>query len=60
MILTLAEGKKCKIKHSPRNILRRDKVSTKELAKFKGNLVVNFPAVKFGSLHYRYLEMTKN
>lgn len=55
MILKLTEGKKYKIKHSFRNILSRDKVSTKELAKFKRKLVVNFPAVTFRPLHYKYL-----
>ena len=59
MILSLTDGKIYKIKNLWKNILSKDIVSIKELAKLIGNLVASSPAVVFELSHCRYLEMTK-
>lgn len=59
MTLRLTNETIYKIKNFCRNILGRDIVSIRELAKLIGNLVASSPAVTFGLLHYRYLGKTK-
>lgn len=57
--MTMTDEKIYKIKMQCRNILSRDDVSIKELAKLIRNLVGNISAVTLGTLHYRHLEIRK-
>ena len=56
MTLSLTDERKNKIKTLLIHCLHSYQISTRELARIFGNIVASFPAVTFGSLHYRYLE----
>ena len=59
MTLLLTDEKKNKIKTILTDCLGKCKISIRELARILGNIVASFPAVTYGSLHYRHLEKEK-
>ena len=56
MSVTLTQEKKDNLKAC---LLQRQTVKIREVAKIIGLTVSNFPAVKYGPLHYRQLENDK-
>ena len=60
MKLSLAHEKKNKKKTILTDFLGKCKMSLRELARILENIVASFPAVTYGSLHYRHLEREYN
>lgn len=59
MTVCLTDERALKIVESCENLLNQDTSTIREVARVIGQLVAAFPAVKFGALHYRYLEGDK-
>ena len=59
MTLSLTDENKNKIKTILTDCLGKCKISLREWARILGNIVASFPAVTYGSLHYRHLEKEK-
>ena len=59
MILSLTNEKKKKIKTILSDYFGKCKISLRGLARILGNIATSFPAVTYGSLHYRHLEREK-
>ena len=56
MMVTLTPVKANNLVSYAKDILKKEKVVIRDLAKMKGKILVAFPAVKFGPLHYCKLE----
>ena len=59
MTLSLTDEKKNKIKTILTDSLCKYKISLRKLARILGNIVASFPAVTYGTLHYRNLKREK-
>ena len=57
MIVKLPAEKADEIKKLGLAILSKNRVSARELASYIGLLVAALPAILFGKLYYKYLEM---
>lgn len=60
MIVEPTQEKKIKLKLACNALLNKSAVTAQELAQLIGTMVSNFPAVKYGPLHYRSLERDKS
>lgn len=59
MTVRLTDDKKEKIKCLCKSVLKSEKLTIRTVAQLLGNFTSSFPAVKFGALHYRFLECDK-
>ena len=60
MMLSLTDEKNNKIKTILTDCLCKYNISPRELATILRNILVSFPAVTYGPLHYRHLQKQKN
>ena len=59
MTVSLGEEKKVRIKELLYEFLSSRRITIRLLAKIIGTLIATFPAIQYGQLYYRELEMTK-
>eukprot|EP00794_Sanderia_malayensis_P013521 gene13521-14933_t len=59
MRVTLSQEKKTTIAKECKNVLSAETLKIRDVAKIIGKIIVTFPAVKYGPLHFRSIESCK-